>query len=116
MTYYRLFEKEFRKVEKRLSYGIKPRNTEQTFALDAILNPNIKLVTFQGMAGTGKTLLALAGALEQWRNLKQIYLSRPIVSLSKKDIGYLSGDVQSKIDPYMQPLWDNLKFIQHQIP
>ena len=70
LAYYSLFEKEFRKVEKRLSYGIKPRNAEQTFALDAILNPNIKLVTFQGMAGTGKTLLALAGALKQWRNLK----------------------------------------------
>ena len=71
-------------------------------------------MTFQGIAGTGKTLLALAGALEQKRNFKQIYLARPIVPLSNKDIGYLPGDIKSKLDPYMQPLWDNLKFIQNQ--
>lgn len=107
-------EKLFKKVEKRASYGIKPRNAEQTFALHAILNPGIKLVALQGVAGTGKTLLALAGALEQRRAFKQIYLARPIISLSNKDIGYLPGDIKSKIDPYMQPLWDNLKFIQQQ--
>ena len=84
------------------------------FALHAILNPNVKLVTLQGIAGTGKTLIALAGALEQKRNFKQIYLARPIVPLSNKDIGYLPGDIKSKLDPYMQPLWDNLKFIQSQ--
>jgi len=78
------------------------------------LNPNVKLVTLQGIAGTGKTLLALAGALEQRRNFKQIYLARPIVPLSNKDIGYLPGDIKSKLNPYMEPLWDNLKFIQNQ--
>ena len=72
------------------------------------------LVTLQGVAGTGKTLLALAGALEQRRNFKQIYLARPIVPLSNKDIGYLPGDIKSKLNPYMEPLWDNLKFIQNQ--
>jgi PhoH-like ATPase len=74
----------------------------------------VKLVTLQGIAGTGKTLLALAGALEQKRNFKQIYLARPIVPLSNKDIGYLPGDIKSKLNPYMEPLWDNLKFIQNQ--
>ena len=102
------------KVEKRPVYGIKPRNAEQTFAIHAILNPEVQLVTIQGVAGTGKTLLALAGALEQRRNFKQIYLARPIVPLSNKDIGYLPGDIKSKLNPYMEPLWDNLKFIQDQ--
>ncbi|MCA6075584.1 PhoH family protein [Fulvivirga sedimenti] len=101
-------------VEKRSVYGIKPRNAEQTFAIHAILNPDVKLVTIQGVAGTGKTLLALAGALEQKREFKQIYLARPIVPLSNKDIGYLPGDIKSKLNPYMEPLWDNLKFIQNQ--
>ena len=64
--------------------------------------------------GTGKTLLTLAGALEQRRDFRQIYMARPIVPLSNRDIGYLPGDVHSKIDPYMQPLWDNLSFIKNQ--
>jgi PhoH-like ATPase len=102
------------KIEKHSCYKITPRNAEQVFALHAILNPDVKLVTLQGIAGTGKTLLALAGALEQKRNFKQIYLARPVVPLSNKDIGYLPGDIKSKLDPYMQPLWDNLKFIQNQ--
>jgi PhoH-like ATPase len=68
----------------------------------------------QGVAGTGKTLIALAAALEQKREYKQIYLARPIVPLSNKDIGYLPGDIKSKLNPYMEPLWDNLKFIQNQ--
>jgi PhoH-like ATPase len=95
-------------------YGIKPRNAEQTFAIQAMLDPEIKLVSVNGVAGTGKTLLALASALEQKRNYKQIYLARPIVPLSNKDIGYLPGDIKSKLNPYMEPLWDNLKFIQNQ--
>jgi PhoH-like ATPase len=102
------------KVEKRSVYGIKPRNAEQTFAIHAILNPEVKLVTMNGVAGTGKTLIALAAAMEQKRNFKQIYLARPIVPLSNKDIGFLPGDIKSKVNPYMEPLWDNLKFIQNQ--
>ena len=101
-------------VEKRSYYGIKPRNAEQTFALNAIMNPEIKLVSLSGVAGTGKTLLALAGSLEQRRDYKQIYLARPIVPLSNKDIGFLPGDMKAKINPYMQPLWDNLKFVKNQ--
>jgi len=73
-----------------------------------------KLVTLSGKAGTGKTLLALAGALECRKQFRQIYLARPIVPLSNKDIGFLPGDIQSKIDPYMQPLWDNLGVIRNQ--
>ena len=102
------------KVDKETVYGIKPKNAEQTFAMHAMLNPEIKLVSINGVAGTGKTLLALASALEQRRNFKQVYLARPIVPLSNKDIGYLPGDIKSKLNPYMEPLWDNLKFIQHQ--
>jgi PhoH-like ATPase len=101
-------------VNKRSVYGIKPRNAEQTFAIHAILNPEVKLVTMNGVAGTGKTLIALAAAMEQKRDFKQIYLARPIVPLSNKDIGFLPGDIKSKVNPYMEPLWDNLKFIQNQ--
>jgi PhoH-like ATPase len=111
---YNGLENSVERVEKRVMYGIKPRNAEQTFAIHAIMNPEVRLVTLQGVAGTGKTLLALAGSLEQRRNFKQIYLARPIVPLSNKDIGYLPGDIKSKINPYMQPLWDNLKFIKNQ--
>jgi PhoH-like ATPase len=102
------------RLQKVSAYGVSPRNAEQTFALHAILNPAVQLVTLSGAAGTGKTLLALAGALEQRRAYRQIYLGRPIVPLSNKDIGYLPGDIHSKINPYMQPLWDNLSFIKSQ--
>jgi PhoH-like ATPase len=102
------------RVIKTAAFGVIPKNAEQAFALDAIMNPNIRLVTLQGVAGTGKTLLSLAGALEQRRNYHQIYLARPIVPLSNKDIGYLPGDVNSKLNPYMEPLWDNLKYIRSQ--
>lgn len=105
---------QFHKVDKRPAYGITPRNSEQAFALAALTNPKIQLVTLSGKAGTGKTLLALAGALESRSQFRQIYLARPIVPLSNNDIGYLPGDIQSKIDPYMQPLWDNLGVIRHQ--
>lgn len=102
------------RIEKTSAYGIRPRNAEQIFALHALMNPDVKLVTLQGVAGTGKTLLALSGALEQKREYRQIYLARPIVPLSNKDIGYLPGDIKSKLNPYMEPLWDNLKMIQNQ--
>jgi PhoH-like ATPase len=96
-------------------YHIEPRNPEQALAIHALLNPEVKLVTIQGNAGTGKTLLALACALEQRKNFRQIYVTRPIVPLSNKDIGFLPGDIKSKIDPYMAPIWDNLKFIKDQM-
>ncbi len=114
LAYHNDEEKKLFQVEKRPIYGIKPKNAEQTFAISAMMNPAIKLVSINGVAGTGKTLLALASALEQRREYKQIYLARPIVPLSNKDIGYLPGDIKSKLNPYMEPLWDNLKFIQNQ--
>lgn len=114
LAFFNPVEDRIDRVEKLNAYGIVPRNAEQAFALHAILNPEIKLLTIQGVAGTGKTLLALAGAIEQRRNFKQIILARPIVPLSNKDIGFLPGDIKDKINPYMEPLWDNLKFIKNQ--
>lgn len=102
-----------RHVDKIPAFGITPRNSEQTFALDAILNDDVRLVTLSGRAGTGKTLLALAGALKRKKCYRQILMARPIVALSNKDIGYLPGDIQSKLDPYMKPLFDNLGVIEH---
>jgi PhoH-like ATPase len=104
------------KVEKNVAYGIGPHNAEQIFALNALMNPEIQLVTVSGKAGTGKTLLALAAALEKRKLYRQIFMARPIVPLSNKDIGYLPGDIQSKLDPYMQPLFDNLGVIKNQYP
>jgi len=101
-------------VEKVPSYGILPRNAEQTFALDALTNDSIQLVTMSGRAGTGKTLLALAAALERRKGFRQIFMARPIVPLSNKDVGFLPGDIRSKLDPFMQPLYDNLGVIQNQ--
>jgi PhoH-like ATPase len=103
-----------RRVDKVPAYGISPRNSEQTFALHALTDPNIPLVTMSGKAGTGKTLLALAAALEKRKLYRQIYLARPVVPLSNKDLGFLPGDIHSKLDPYMQPLFDNLGVIQNQ--
>jgi PhoH-like ATPase len=102
------------RIEKEYIYGIKPKNAEQAFAFHALMNPSIKLVALQGVAGTGKTLLALASALEQGKAFHQIILARPIVPLSNKDIGFLPGDASDKIGPYMEPLWDNLKYIKSQ--
>lgn len=104
-----------RRVERLSCQGIKSRNAEQAFALDVLMNRNIRLVTVVGKAGTGKTLLALAAALESRKDYRQIFIARPVVALSNKDIGYLPGDIQNKLDPYMQPLYDNLGVIQAQM-
>ncbi|WP_297090955.1 PhoH family protein [uncultured Draconibacterium sp.] len=101
------------RVEKTSAYGIKPRNAEQTFSLNMLMDPEVKLMALTGKAGTGKTLLALAAAIEQHRQYEQILLARPIVALSNRDIGYLPGDASEKINPYMQPLFDNLAVIKH---
>ncbi|ABG59540.1 PhoH family protein [Cytophaga hutchinsonii] len=114
LAYYNPVDKRLEHVGKTPAYGIKPRNAEQAFAIHAVLDPHIKLVSIQGVAGTGKTLIALAATLEQRKDFKQIFLARPIVPLSNKDIGYLPGDIKSKLNPYMEPLFDNLKFIQNQ--
>lgn len=106
----------FKRVQKESVYGIIPRNAEQSFAIHALLNPEVKLVSISGKAGTGKTLLALAAALETRSHYRQILLTRPVMPLSNKDLGYLPGDIQSKIKPYMQPLYDNLHVIRGQFP
>ena len=101
-------------VRSRQAYGIRPRNLEQKMALDACLNPKIPLVSLTGGAGTGKTLIALAAALEQERDFDQIILSRPAVTLGNQDIGFLPGDQKSKMSPFLQPLMDNLNVIKAQ--
>lgn len=99
-------------VEKRTMMGITPRNAEQTLAFDVLSDPNLSLIALTGTAGTGKTLLALAAALSQADDYRQILLARPIVSLSNKDIGFLPGGYKEKVMPYMQPLFDNLNVIK----
>lgn len=111
---FRAGDRTFQRVEKSPAYGIMPRNAEQSFALRSLLDEDIKLVTLTGKAGSGKTLLALAAALESKSRYRQILLARPIVPLSNRDLGYLPGDVAAKIDPYMQPLYDNLGVIKMQ--
>jgi PhoH-like ATPase len=101
------------RVIKQKTYGIEPRNAEQTFALDALVRDEVQLVTLTGKAGTGKTLLALASALQQRQKFTQIFLARPIIPLANRDIGFLPGDIKEKIGPYMLPLFDNLDVIKN---
>ena len=101
-------------VKSRQAYGIRPRNDEQMMALDALLNRKIDLVSLTGGAGTGKTLLALAAALEQEKEYEQIILSRPTVVLGNQDLGFLPGDQKQKMTPFLQPLMDNLNVIKSQ--
>jgi PhoH-like ATPase len=113
LAHYNPVNKTLSRVIKQTTYGIEPRNAEQTFAIEALSNPDIQLVSLTGKAGTGKTLLALAAALQQHKRYKQIFLARPIVPLANRDLGFLPGDVKEKMDPYMQPLYDNLTVIKH---
>ena len=114
LAHYEPSNKVLQRIEKLRTYGIDPRNAEQTFSLDALTRPDIQLVALTGKAGTGKTLLALAAALHQEKKFNQILLARPIVPLANRDLGFLPGDVQEKILPYMQPLFDNLSVIKNQ--
>jgi PhoH-like ATPase len=96
-------------------WGIRPRNMEQSYALDLVLNDELKLVTIVGKAGTGKTLLAIAAGLHKVteENLYQkLLVSRPIFPLGR-DIGYLPGDVEQKLNPWMQPIFDNVEFLMN---
>ncbi len=93
--------------------GIRPRNREQSFALDLLLDDSIKLVTLLGLAGTGKTLLALAAGLSRVVEegaYSRLLISRPVMPMGR-DIGFLPGDVDEKLGPWMQPLYDNLEFL-----
>lgn len=93
-------------------YGISPRNEEQVFALDAVMNPDVQLVSLTGTAGTGKTLIAIAGALAQADLYDQILVARPVIPLRNEDLGFLPGGVEEKLTPYMQPLYDNIGVIK----
>ena len=108
------FEEKMIRINNPNAYGIIPRNAEQSFALNMLLNNRIQLVAISGKAGTGKTLLALSAALEKRKDFRQIFLARPIVPLSNRDLGFLPGDINSKLEPYIQPLFDNLTVIRHQ--
>jgi PhoH-like ATPase len=94
-------------------WGVRPRNKEQAFALDALLDDDIKLVTLVGKAGTGKTLLAIAAGLRQATDEEQyqkLIVSRPIVPLGK-DVGYLPGSLEEKLNPWMRPIFDNVEYL-----
>lgn len=94
-------------------WGVHPRNVEQSFALDALLNDDILFVSLVGKAGTGKTLLALAAGLHKTLDegrFQRLLVSRPIFPMGK-DIGYLPGDVEQKLNPWMQPIFDNVEFL-----
>ena len=99
-------------VKTKYVYGIKPLNDEQLFAVEACMNPAVQLVSMTGGAGTGKTLIALASALEQAKDYDQIILTRPTVVLGNQEIGFLPGDQKTKMSPFIQPLMDNLNVIK----
>ena len=93
--------------------GVRPRNKEQSFAFDLLLDESIRLVTLVGKAGTGKTLLALAAGLKRTMDdgaYTRMLVSRPVMPLGR-DIGFLPGDVDEKLNPWMQPIFDNLEFL-----
>ena len=100
-------------IYKQGVWGVTAKNKEQTYALDLLMDDDIKLVTLVGKAGTGKTLLALAAGLEKTveeRLYNRLVVSRPIFPLGR-DIGYLPGEVEEKLKPWMQPIFDNLEFL-----
>lgn len=99
-------------------WGVYPKNVEQQFAIDCLMNQEIKLVTLVGKAGTGKTLLAIAAALEQVVGqdlFGRVFVSRPTWPMGR-DIGYLPGDVQEKLSPWMRPIFDALDFLFGNVP
>ncbi len=103
------------KIPKDGVWGIRPRNKEQSFALDLLLNDEVRLVTIVGKAGTGKTLLAIAAGLQKTMEepvYQKLLVSRPIFPLGR-DIGYLPGDVEEKLNPWMQPIFDNVEYLMN---
>ncbi|BBE30830.1 phosphate starvation protein PhoH [Tepiditoga spiralis] len=94
-------------------FGITPKNIEQVFAIDALLNPDIPFISLIGIAGTGKTLISIAAGLEMIFNLKlykKILVSKPVIPMGK-EIGFLPGNVEEKMKPWLQPIYDNLEFL-----
>jgi PhoH-like ATPase len=113
-----MVDKTSKKVKKLILnqehvWGIHPRNVQQTMAIELLLRKDIPLITLIGKAGTGKTLLALASGLMQTEDLKEykkLLVARPIVPVGK-DLGYLPGEKQEKLRPWMQPIYDNLEYL-----
>ncbi|MBL4819302.1 MAG: PhoH family protein [Deltaproteobacteria bacterium] len=100
-------------LQRSGAWGIRPKNKEQAFALDLLLDDSIKLVTLAGKAGTGKTLLAIAAGLQKTAEdgaFQRLLVSRPIFPLGR-DIGFLPGDVEEKLNPWMQPVFDNVEYL-----
>jgi len=115
------YNKKMKRVEKLIPtdkigvWGIKPRNREQNFAFDLLLRDDIKLVSLIGKAGTGKTLIALAAALQkviEEQAYERLLVSRPVIPMGK-DIGFLPGDIEDKMKPWVRPIYDNLEFLMH---
>jgi PhoH-like ATPase len=100
-------------IKEKKILNITPKNREQRFTIDALLDPEIQLVTIAGRAGTGKTLLALAAGLYQVLEnqlYKKLLVARPVIPMGR-DIGFLPGELEEKIKPWMQPIYDNLEFL-----
>ena len=98
------------------AFNISARNQEQMLAMNALMDKDIEIVALTGYAGTGKTLLALACALEQADDFDSILLSRPVIPLKNQDLGFIPGSINNKISPYMLPLFDNLTVIKNNLP
>ncbi|MBT1247171.1 MULTISPECIES: PhoH family protein [unclassified Thermosipho (in: thermotogales)] len=113
--YYRFDGENLLQMSRKITaWNVKPRNREQFFAMDALLNDNIKLVSLIGMAGTGKTFITLACALQKTfteQKYEKIIVARPLVAMGGKDIGYLPGSYEEKMKPWMSPIYDNLEYL-----
>jgi len=113
--FYRFDGENIIEIRKKIeAWNVKPRNQEQFFAMDALLNDNINLVSLIGIAGTGKTFISLACALEKTvteQKYEKIIVAKPLVPLGGKDIGYLPGSFEEKMRPWMSPIYDNLEYL-----
>ncbi|MEJ5257612.1 MAG: PhoH family protein [Fervidobacterium sp.] len=113
--FFRFNGEDFEKVDSKIKvFNVTPRNKEQLFSLDALLNDEIKLVSLIGIAGTGKTFLALAAALQKVLTdgvYDRIIVARPLIPMGGKDIGYLPGALEEKISPWMSGVMDNLEYL-----
>ncbi|MFN4199857.1 MAG: PhoH family protein [Fervidobacterium gondwanense] len=113
--FFRFNGEDFEKVDSKIKvFNVTPRNKEQLFSLDALLNDEIKLVSLIGIAGTGKTFLALAAALQKILTegvYDRIIVARPLIPMGGKDIGYLPGALEEKISPWMSGVMDNLEYL-----
>jgi PhoH-like ATPase len=109
-----IYKKEkLKRIEKINTSGIKPKNSEQTFALNALTDPDIRVVALTGTPGCGKTLLSLAASIEQQKSYDKIYISKSIVPMASQDVGFLKGTLDEKMEPQIQAFFDNLSVIKY---